>query len=170
MPARPRAFATPARFRAWLARNHDRVSGLTVRCFKTAAAERGVTYRQALDEALCFGWIDGVRHALDATSFTVRFTPRKPRSVWSRVNVARVEVLLREGRMAPPGLARFRARNEARPGHSPFEGKAVALAPALARQFRGEKPAWAHFQAQPPGYRRLCTHWVMSAKREETRA
>src|SRR3972149_8812697 len=106
--SRPRAFRPPARFRDWLSRNHATATELVVRCYKTRATAKGMTYAQALDEALCFGWIDGVRHGLDAQSFTVRFTPRKPRSTWSPGNIARVEALTRAGRMAVVGLAQFR--------------------------------------------------------------
>ena len=164
-----RSFQTSGRFRAWLARNHDRAAELVVRCYMVQAAARGMTYLQALEEALCLGWIDGVRHAIDRDSFTVRFTPRKPRSVWSRANVARVEALIQAGRTTAPGLARFRAREEARTGVYSFERRAASLPPALERRFRAACAAWAYFQAQPPWYRRTSVFWIMSAKRDETR-
>lgn len=166
----PHAFRTPARFRDWLSRNHATATELVVRCYETRAAATGMTYSQALDEALCFGWIDGVRHSLDADSFTVRFTPRKPRSIWSHTNIARVEALTRAGRMAAPGLARFRARDRARAGPYSLELQAAGLAAGYTERFRAHKLAWVYFKSQPPGYRRTCTLWVMSAKREETRA
>src|SRR3990172_6553317 len=100
-----KSFRTPAAFRSWLAKNHDTVTELLLRCYKVAAAHRGVTYAQALDEALCYGWIDGVRRSVDQISFSVRFTPRKPRSTWSRVNIAHAQRLTQAGRMAQPGLA-----------------------------------------------------------------
>lgn len=169
-PARaPRSFRTPAAFRAWLARHHARAPALVVRLYRVAHASRGITYAQALDEALCYGWIDGVRRSLDAVSFTVRFTPRRPRSIWSRVNVRHVERLLAEGRMAGPGVAAYRARDEARTGVYSFERAAAAFSPELLRRFRAARAAWRFFEAQPPGYRRTMTHWVVSAKREETR-
>ncbi len=108
----PRSFAGPREFRAWLEEHHARVTELLVRCWKTQARHRAMTYRQALDEALCLGWIDGVRRSLDEASFSVRFTPRKPKSAWSAVNVARVGELRAEGRMHPAGLAAFDARVE----------------------------------------------------------
>jgi uncharacterized protein YdeI (YjbR/CyaY-like superfamily) len=165
----PTAFRSQAAFRRWLAKHHASAPELLVRLFKTHAAHRGLTYPQALDEALCYGWIDGVRQRFDAESFTIRFTPRKPRSTWSRVNVAHVERLIAAGRMAKPGLAAYAARDEQRTGLYSFERQAMALAPAYTRAFRGDAGAWAFFQAQPPWYRRTTTHWVMSAKREVTR-
>jgi uncharacterized protein YdeI (YjbR/CyaY-like superfamily) len=143
---------------------------LVVRCCKIHAAHRGVTYAEALDEALCYGWIDGVRRSVDADTFSVRFTPRKPRSTWSRVNVRHVERLTREGRMAEPGLAAFAGRDDRRTGVYSFEQRSVKLGREYAREFRDNAAAWSYFQTQPPWYRRTSTHWVMSAKRAETRA
>jgi uncharacterized protein YdeI (YjbR/CyaY-like superfamily) len=133
------------------------------------AAGRGVTYRQALDEALCFGWIDGIRRSVDEDSFSVRFTPRKPRSIWSRVNVGHVERLRREGRMRKPGLDAFAARDDNRTGVYSFENRPKELSPAFERLFRASKPAWKFFQEQAPSYRRTTIYWVMSAKQEATR-
>jgi uncharacterized protein YdeI (YjbR/CyaY-like superfamily) len=165
----PTTFRSPAAFRAWLAQHHASAPELLVRLFKTHATHRGLTYPQALDEALCYGWIDGVRRSFDTDSFTVRFTPRKRRSTWSRVNVAHVERLIAAGRMAKPGLAAYAARVEERTGLYSFERQAMTLDPTYARAFRANAEAWAFFQAQPPGYRRITTHWVMSAKQEATR-
>jgi len=166
MTSRLRAFSGPAAFRAWLARNHATTAELFVRCSKVQAARRGVTYRQALDEALCIGWIDGVRHSVDATSFSVRFTPRKPKSAWSTVNVKRYRELESEGRVRPAGRKAFEARVESQYS---FESRPRALAPAYLRRFRSNRGAWAFFEAQPPWYRRTCGFWVMSAKLPETR-
>ena len=126
-----------------------------------------MTYRQALDEALCLGWIDGVRRSLDEASFSVRFTPRKPKSAWSAVNIARVGGLRAEGRMHPAGLAAFGAR--VKTGYS-YESRPQALAPAFLRKLRASARARRFFEAQPPWYRRTCAFWVMSAKQAETRA
>jgi uncharacterized protein YdeI (YjbR/CyaY-like superfamily) len=164
-----RAFRTPAQFRAWLSRHHSTATELLVCCYKTHAAARGMIYAQALDEALCFGWIDGVRRRLDAESFSIRFSPRKSRSIWSRVNVAHVERLMRAGRMTASGLAAFNARDERRTGVYSFEQDRPSLAPAYTKRFRADKAAWAWFQAEAPWYRRTTVHWVMSAKREATR-
>jgi len=162
------SFRSQAAWRAWLQKNHARETELNLRCFKVHAAHRGVTYAQALDEALCFGWIDGVRRAVDADSFSVRFTPRKPTSVWSRVNIAHIERLTSSGRMAKPGLAAFAARSEARTGVYSFERR-TELAPEYATQFRADQAAWEYYQAQAPWYRRTSAHWVMSAKKDATR-
>jgi uncharacterized protein YdeI (YjbR/CyaY-like superfamily) len=165
MRAESRPFAGPAEFRAWLAKNHATASELFVRCSKTHEA-KGLTYRQALDEALCLGWIDGVRHGVDASSFSVRFTPRKPRSAWSTINIKRFQQLQAEGRVKRAGLSAFEARVKS---HYSFESRPRALAPAYLRRFRSNARAWAFFEAQPPWYRRTSSFWVMSAKQLETR-
>ncbi len=162
---RAEAFATPAEFRRWL-EAHPAQPELLLRCWKTAASQRGVTYRQALDEALCAGWIDGVRRALDAESFSVRFTPRRAKSAWSAVNIRRFEELQAEGRVRPSGQRAFEAR--VRPSYS-YENRPRRLAPALAKRFQAHARAWRFFLEQPPWYQRTCAFWVMSAKRPETR-
>ncbi len=129
-----------------------------------------MTYTQALDEALCFGWIDGVRRRVDANSFSQRFSPRRSRSIWSRVNIRHVERLIEAGRMTEAGLAAFQARDEQRTGVYSFEQRSIELAPAYRRTFRANRAAWDYFQGEAPYYRRTSTYWVMSAKREETRA
>lgn len=169
MTGAPRAFRTAEALRAWLAREHRRATELVLRCYRVHAAARGVTYAQALDEALCVGWIDGIRRALDADSFSVRFTPRKPRSTWSLVNVRHVERLIAAGRMTPAGEAAFAAREASRTGIYSFEQRLEALSPELERRFRARRAAWRAFGARPPGYRRTCIHWVMSARQEATR-
>lgn len=166
---RPKTFRSQDAFRDWLKAHHDTHTELYVRLFKKHAAHRGLTYAQALDEALCFGWIDGVTHRCDEASYSVRFTPRKRTSVWSRINVAHVARLMREKKMAPPGLAAFEARTDRRTGVYSFEQRSVALPPAFVRTFKANPTAWAHFEARPPGYQRLCRYWVMSAKKDETR-
>jgi uncharacterized protein YdeI (YjbR/CyaY-like superfamily) len=166
--ARAVAFRSPDAFRAWLAANGSEPE-LVVRLYKRHAEGRGMTYVQALDEALCVGWIDGVRRSVDADTFTVRFSPRKPRSYWSAVNIARARELEADGRLTPAGLAAFRARSDASERYS-FEAKVRALAPAYEKALRASARAWAFFHAQPPWYRRTCSFWVMSAKKEETRA
>ena len=168
-PSAPTTFSTQRAFRTWLKTHHKTSTELSVRIFKAHAADRGLTYPQALDEALCFGWIDGVRHRLDDDSFSIRFSPRKPRSIWSRVNVAHVKRLTEAGRMTKAGLAVYAARDEKRTGVYSFERPPAALTPAFTRRFRDHAEAWAFFQAQPPWYQRTTTHWVMTAKREETR-
>jgi uncharacterized protein YdeI (YjbR/CyaY-like superfamily) len=165
----PTHFRTPAAFRAWLRRHHKTATALVLRIARQHAAEAGVTYAQALDEALCHGWIDGVRRRLDADSFSVRFSPRKPRSVWSRVNVRHAERLIRAGRMTRAGLAAFEARVEERTGVYSFERRPPELPPAFRRRFQAVKAAWARFRQEAPWYRRTSIAWVLGAKREETR-
>jgi uncharacterized protein YdeI (YjbR/CyaY-like superfamily) len=165
----PAFFKTAAAFRAWLRVHHRSSTALVVRVHKAHAADQGLTYAAALDEVLCYGWIDGVRRRLDAHTFSIRFSPRKPRSIWSRVNVAHVARLTAAGRMTQTGLAVFSAREEARTGVYSFERKPVTLAPALAKRFRAQRSAWEYFQSEAPWYRRTSVFWIMSAKREETR-
>jgi uncharacterized protein YdeI (YjbR/CyaY-like superfamily) len=165
----PRAFRSSAALRAWLQKHHAARAELMLLCHKTHAATRGVTHRQALDEALCFGWIDGVRRGIDADTFVVRFSPRKARSYWSAVNLRRFAELKAQGLVRPPGLAAFEARTAAKGKYS-FESRPKALDPAAMKKLRANRAALAFFQAQAPWYRRTCAFWVMSAKRDETRA
>ena len=161
-------FETEAGFREWLAVNHDRVDELWVGFYKKASSKPGITYSQALDEALCFGWIDGVRHAVDGERYKQRFTPRRPGSNWSAVNVRRVEGLTAAGRMQSAGIAAFEARDPEKTPYS-FERPSAGLSPAYESALRARPAAWAFFEAQPPWYQRTASAWVMDAKREETR-
>jgi uncharacterized protein YdeI (YjbR/CyaY-like superfamily) len=164
--ARGRAFKDPEAFRAWLRSHHATAREVILRCYKTSHARRGITYRQGLDEALCFGWIDGVRHGLDESSFLVRFTPRKARSGWSQVNLRRAAELRAEGRMLAPGLAALERR--ALPTYS-YESVPRVLSGDFLKRFRARREAWRFFQAQPAGYRKTSVFWVLSAKRPATR-
>ena len=129
-----------------------------------------MTWPESVDEALCFGWIDGVRRRIDNDSYSIRFTPRRPRSIWSAVNVRRVEALTAAGLMAPAGIRAFAARTPERTGIYSFEQRKKAkLSPADAKRFRAEPDAWRFFQAQPAGYRHVATWWVVSAKQAATR-
>jgi uncharacterized protein YdeI (YjbR/CyaY-like superfamily) len=165
---KPRAFASRAKLRAWLESNHATAAELNLRLFKVHASERGVTYREALDEALCFGWIDGVRRALDEDSFTQRFSPRRAGSKWSQVNRRRMRELQAAGLVAEPGLAAWRAASKEATGYS-FESKPVALSSRYLSQLAANKKAHSYYQQQAPWYRRVTSHWVMSAKQEQTR-
>jgi uncharacterized protein YdeI (YjbR/CyaY-like superfamily) len=165
---KPKFFSTPAQFRQWLERNHDRETELLVGFHKKASGKQSVTYNEALDEALCFGWIDGVRKNLHETSYTIRFTPRKPRSIWSNVNVNHVERLIKAGRMHPTGLDAYARRDPKRTGIYSFENRPREFSPEYERVFRTHKDAWKFFEQQPPGYKKLMIFWVMSAKKEET--
>jgi uncharacterized protein YdeI (YjbR/CyaY-like superfamily) len=166
----PRGFRNAAAFRAWLQKHHATACEIVVRLRRVHAADRGITYPEALDEALCHGWIDGVRRPFDADSFTVRFSPRRPRSTWSLVNVRHARRLIAAGRMTGAGLAAFQARDDKRTGVYSFEQRITELTPADRKTFQAHAPAWAYFQSRPPWYRRTSTHWVMSATRDKTRA
>jgi uncharacterized protein YdeI (YjbR/CyaY-like superfamily) len=162
-------FRTPAAFRAWLRTHHKTADANVLRIARNHAADTGVTYAQALDEALCYGWIDGVRRSLDADSFSIRFSPRKPRSSWSRVNVSHAERLIQAGRMTKAGLAAFEARQEDRTGLYSFEKPPSELPPAFRKRFQAVAAAWDYYGQEAPWYRRTSAYWVMSAKREDTR-
>lgn len=165
----PTFFPGAADFRAWLERHHTSVDVLWVGYYKKATGKPSVTWEDTVDEALCFGWIDGIRKSRDAESYMVRFTPRKPTSVWSRRNIELVERLTAEGRMKPAGLAAF-AHKDVHPhsGYRTADGS-VDLTPEMIRLFQSAPDAWAFYQEQPPGYRRTTARWVMTAKRDETR-
>lgn len=170
MSPAPRFFRDGAAFRIWLAANHESASEVVVGYYKVSTGKPSMTWSESVDEALCYGWIDGVRHSLDDARYTIRFTPRKARSVWSKVNVAKVEALIRDGRMTPAGLAAYALRDPARTAIYSFERETAELDAAMLRRFQRNKRAWAYFQAQPPGYRKIVTHYVISAKKPETRA
>lgn len=169
MSSDPVPFKTPKALAAWLARNHAREKELFVRCFKVKASSRGVTYQQTLDEALCFGWIDGVRRSVDDVSFNLRFTPRKSKSYWSAVNIRKAEALMAQGRMQPPGLAAFEARDQASKREYSFESKPAAFAPTYLKRIQANAKAHSFFLSRPPGYVRTHAFWVMSPVNEATR-
>jgi uncharacterized protein YdeI (YjbR/CyaY-like superfamily) len=163
-------FETPSAFRAWLEEHHTSESELVVGFYRKASGRPSITWPESVAEALCFGWIDGVRRGIDDESYTIRFTPRKPSSNWSSVNIAKVAELTERGLMRPAGVAAFERRSEARSGIYSYERRKEAkLEPEQEREFRANEAAWSFFCEQPPGYRRTATHWVISAKREETR-
>jgi uncharacterized protein YdeI (YjbR/CyaY-like superfamily) len=166
---KPRFFRTPAEFRAWLEKNHDTATELPVGFYKKASGSKGVTYQEALDEALAFGWIDGVTKRVDDERWMIRFTPRRPKSIWSLKNIRRVGELTKLGRMAPPGIAAFERRDPSEAGTYSFEQADPEFADDLERRFRRNRKAWRFWEEQPPGYRKAATWWVVSAKREETR-
>jgi uncharacterized protein YdeI (YjbR/CyaY-like superfamily) len=169
MSAKPRFFTSPAQFRRWLEKNHATTEELVVGFHKKSSGKNSITYPEALDEALCFGWIDGVRRNFDETSYTIRFTPRRPRSIWSLVNVRHVERLQKEGRMHAAGVAAFAQRDPQRTGIYSFESRPRELAEEYEKELRKNKAAWEFFQAQPAGWKRTVSFWIMSAKKEETR-
>jgi uncharacterized protein YdeI (YjbR/CyaY-like superfamily) len=167
---KPRFFATAAEFRAWLEQHHADERELWVGFHKKGSGRPSITYPEAVAEALCFGWIDGVRRSVDDESYANRFTPRRRGSNWSAVNVKLVEELTRAGRMHPAGLKAFEERAPARTGVYSYENRhAARLDAEQEAQLRANAAAWEFFQAQPPGYRQTAVWWVVSAKRPETR-
>jgi uncharacterized protein YdeI (YjbR/CyaY-like superfamily) len=166
----PTFFPTAARFRQWLQQHHASARELLVGFHRVGSGKPSMTYPQALDAALCFGWIDGVRRSLGATSYTIRFTPRKRDSVWSAVNIRHVARLQAAGLMRPAGLKVFRERDRAKAKRYSHENRRRRLDPASVRAFKAHRRAWAWFEAQAPWYRRNAAWWVMSAKQEGTRA
>src|SRR3954470_23999541 len=161
-------FSAQAEWHDWLEENHDKATEMQVGFYKKGATEKGITYSEALDEALCFGWIDGVRKGIDERSYTIRFTPRKSGSIWSAVNIKRAGELTEQGLMQPAGLKAFEGRDLKKAQLYSFEQESVKLDSSYEEQFRAHEQAWSFFEAQPPSYRKMATWWVMSAKREET--
>lgn len=168
--AKPIFFSSPAEFRTWLEKNHDKEKELSVGYYKKDSGKANMSWAQSVDEVLCFGWIDGVRRRIDEISYSIRFTPRKPKSIWSAVNIKRIGELTERGLMRPAGLKAFSLRDEKRSVVYAYEKEPQELEAASLKQFRANKKAWAFFQKQAPWYQRTSTHWLLSAKREETRA
>jgi uncharacterized protein YdeI (YjbR/CyaY-like superfamily) len=167
---KPTYFPQAADFRRWLGQHHADTPELWIGFFKKSSGKVAMTYIEAVEEALCHGWIDGIIKRVDADSYMHRFTPRQPRSIWSNVNVARVEKLIAAGRMHPAGLAAYAARDPTRTGVYTFETKQPAALPAAAtRRFKSHRQAWRFFTAQAPSYQRNIVRWVMSAKQAATR-
>ena len=170
MATKPKFFATREKFREWLEKNHASATELLVGFHKKSSGKKSITYAEALDEALCFGWIDGVRRSLDETSYQQRFTPRRARSIWSLVNVKHVERLKKDGRMHAAGLAAYEQRDPKRTGIYSFENAPRELSAECEKEFRKTKGAWEYFQTYPPYLKKTVSYWVMSAKKEETRS
>jgi len=160
-------FASARELRDWLDRNYSGTAELWVGFYKKDSGRPSVSYAEALDEALCFGWIDGVRKSVDSAGYTIRFTPRKPRSAWSAVNIRRFQQLAEGGRVHPAGLRAFGERASENSGYA--QRNEAKLGDAYEQWFSANRKAWDFFQSQPPGYRRTAIFWVMDAKREETR-
>jgi uncharacterized protein YdeI (YjbR/CyaY-like superfamily) len=169
-PGKPTFFKSGHDFRRWLTTNHARCRELHVGFYRKKSGRPGMSYAEAVDEALCFGWIDGVMRKIDDASYSHRFTPRRPKSIWSNTNVRHVERLSRAGRMHSAGLAAFAARKEKTTGVYSFEQTSPIVLPReYEKQFRANAPAWEYFSQQAPWYRRLMIFKITSAKREETR-
>jgi uncharacterized protein YdeI (YjbR/CyaY-like superfamily) len=165
----PKFFKTSSAFRKWLATHHASASELWVGFYKKDSGKASITWPQSVDEALCFGWIDGLRKSVDAVSYKIRFTPRRARSIWSAVNLKRAQELIELGLMQPAGLKAFAAREENRSGVYSYEQRSPKLPRVYAKKFQRNLPAWKFFQAQPPSYRKAVNWWVVCAKQQATR-
>jgi uncharacterized protein YdeI (YjbR/CyaY-like superfamily) len=165
----PRYFATPSDFRRWLAKHHASAAELLVGFHKVGSGRPSMSWSESVDEALCAGWIDGVRRSLGEQAYTIRFSPRRPGSIWSAINIRKAEALIAEGRMLPAGLKAFRARTERKSLVYSYEQGEVELPDPYAAILKKNKQAWTFFHAQPPGYRQQMSWRVISAKQEATR-
>jgi uncharacterized protein YdeI (YjbR/CyaY-like superfamily) len=163
---RPRFFATPSEFRRWLRKNHHRAEELWVGFHKRASGRKSLTWPESVDQALCYGWIDGVRKSLDEGRYTIRFTPRRPGSIWSAVNIRRARALLAEGRLTEAGKRAFAKRGKT--NRYSFEQRRAEFPSRYERAIRKNRSAWKYFQSLAPSTKRICTWWVISAKKEET--
>jgi uncharacterized protein YdeI (YjbR/CyaY-like superfamily) len=162
-------FASPAEFRSWLDKNHSTSRELWAGFYKKSSAKPSMTWPESVDQALCYGWIDGIRKSIDAERYTIRFTPRNPKSVWSAVNIKRVGELIASGLMQPSGLEVFNKRDEKKVELYSFENSNVTFDEHYRAKFKENEKAWDFFQSQPPSYRKTATWWVISPKQEKTR-
>jgi uncharacterized protein YdeI (YjbR/CyaY-like superfamily) len=162
-------FSTPGDFRRWLDANHDSTDALFIGYYKKGVSKRAMTYAEAVDEALCYGWIDGITYRIDHELTATRFTPRRKGSNWSAVNIAKVAELKAAGRMDAAGLRAFDERDRRKDASYSYERPPLELEPAMLARFQTDTGAWSHWQAEQPTYRRTAAYWIMSAKRAETR-
>jgi uncharacterized protein YdeI (YjbR/CyaY-like superfamily) len=165
----PLFFPTPTDFREWLAQNHNQVTEVWVGFYKVGSGKPSITWPAAVDQALCYGWIDGIRKSIDAESYQIRFTPRKPNSIWSAVNLQKVQELINQGLMQPAGLAIYNKRKENNAQLYSFEQAVVELSESDQKELASNEKAWNFFQSQAPSYRKAAIWWVISAKTEATR-
>ena len=168
-PGKIKHFKTPAAFRAWLAKNHTRATELWVGYYKKGTGRPSITWAESVEQALCFGWIDGLRKGVDEHRFTIRFTPRRPGSVWSAINTRTAKALIKSGAMQPAGMAVFNVRRDKKSGGYSIASRSADLDPKYARLLRRNAAAWKFYHAQPPGYRKAVNHWLTSARQETTR-
>lgn len=166
---KPVYFKTSADFRKWLMQNHDKASELLVGFYKVKSKEQSITWSESVDEAICFGWIDGVRKSIDDEKYCIRFTPRKSTSIWSAVNIKKVETLSAKGLMHPAGIIAFEKRKENKSRIYSYEKGPAILPKELEKIFKSNKKAWQFFTNMPPSYTRPAIHWIVSAKKEETK-
>jgi uncharacterized protein YdeI (YjbR/CyaY-like superfamily) len=166
---KPKFFRTPTDFARWLEKNHRRATELWVGFYKTGSGKPSITWPESVDQALCFGWIDGIRKRIDEVSYQIRFTPRRKGSIWSAININRAEQLVRQKQMRPGGLKAFTARIENKSGIYSYEQRTRELSEPYARVLKKNKQASKFFETQPPSYRKMIGWWIVSAKKEETR-
>src|SRR5256885_13765875 len=166
---KPVFFPTPASFRAWLSRHNRQRNELWVGFYKRSSGKPSITWPESVDQALCFGWIDGIRKGVDEISYQIRFTPRRRGSIWSAINIKRAKELVRQKQMRPTGLKAFAARSENKSGVYSYEQRSTELKQSYAKLLKKNKAASNFFNKQPPSYRKMIGLWIISAKKEETR-
>ncbi|MEI7725427.1 MAG: YdeI/OmpD-associated family protein [Bacteroidota bacterium] len=169
LDVQPVFFSTQSEFRNWLTQNHEKATELFVGYYKVGSGKPSMTWSESVDQALCFGWIDGVRKSIDHESYFIRFTPRKPKSIWSAINIKKIEVLTAQGLMKPSGLAAFRLREESKSKIYTYENEEVLLSDQYEKSFKKNLKAWSWFQTMPRSYKKPAINWVMSARQEATR-
>jgi Uncharacterized protein conserved in bacteria len=162
-------FASPEAFRKWLEKHHETEKELLVGFYKVGTGKPSMTWSESVDQALCFGWIDGVRKSIDKGNYSIRFTPRKPTSIWSAINIKKVDELTKAGLMMPAGQKAFALRREDKSGIYSHEKEPAKLDPSYEKQLKANKTAWIFFEKQAPSYKKVIIHWIMSAKQEKTR-
>ncbi|WP_281231421.1 YdeI/OmpD-associated family protein [Flavobacterium gelatinilyticum] len=165
----PTFFSNQEKFRAWLEKHHQNETELLVGFYKVKSKKPSMSWSESVDQALCFGWIDGIRRSIDEESYSIRFTPRKKTSIWSAINIKKIENLTKAGLMKPEGIKAFELRSEERSKIYSHENEAYILDPELEKQFKANKTAWEYFSNQAPSYRKVVIHIIMSAKQEKTR-
>jgi len=165
----PKFFRTSADFRSWLEKNHATATELWVGFYKKESGKPSITWPESVDQALCFGWIDGIRKRVDEMSYQIRFTPRRPGSIWSAINIKHAKELVEQRRMRPTGLKAFAARIENKSGIYSYEQRSTELSQPYAKVLKKNNAAWNFFQTQSPSYRKMIGWWIVSAKKEETR-
>jgi len=165
----PTFFPNPKDFRKWFEKNHKTAKELLVGFYKVTSGKKSITWPESVDEAICFGWIDGVRKSIDSESYSIRFTPRKPGSIWSAINIKKVEELTKKGLMYPAGNMAFSKRQEKKSAIYSYEKKPETLSSGFLKKLKANKKAMIFFQSMAPSYQRACIHWIMTAKQEATK-
>ncbi|HEY5463120.1 MAG TPA: YdeI/OmpD-associated family protein [Hanamia sp.] len=165
----PTFFSNSKDFRKWFEKNHEKAKELLVGFYKVTSGKKSITWPESVDEAICFGWIDGVRKSIDSESYCIRFTPRKSTSIWSAINIKKVEELAKKGLMHPPGIAAFSKRKENKSRIYSYEKEAENLSEEFLKKFKSNKKAWNYFQSMAPSYQKTAIHLVMNAKQEITK-